>query len=332
MIDVNLYDISSENVLKLKSNDLRDNKQFRRLNKMKESGKNKANFLEDLINSNKNINDKKYPISNSIHENFQTKIDKNLEFFVKNNNFLLKKHHNTISNIHFFNPSNEKLNKNFKNLTEEIQFDLELMQVLEEHEDKVWQITWHPEEDSFASCGSDNHILFWAFCGDKYCLKAILEDSHTNSIRSITWNNNSGKYLASASFDSCINIWKKDGYDFDCIATLEGHEHEIKGVAWSSSGRFLATFSKDLTIWIWTVESESEFVCSSIIQSHSQELVMIKWSPVDDVLFSSSLDNTIKIWGFSYDRMDWVCLNTLNCHISPLSSNFFNFFIQMKFS
>ncbi len=117
-----------------------------------------------------------------------------------------------------------------------------LNQILSKHEDKIWQLSFNPIEEIIASCGSDRNICIWEKKlesskpytknqNTNYILKSILEDSHSRTIRSVSWDK-SGRYLASASFDSMINIWKKTENNFEFIATLQGHENEVKSVSW----------------------------------------------------------------------------------------------------
>jgi FOG: WD40 repeat len=58
-------------------------------------------------------------------------------------------------------------------------------------------------------------------------MKSTLSDQHTRTIRSVGWSPD-GELLASAGFDSQLNIWLKKEDNFECVAAMEGHENEVK--------------------------------------------------------------------------------------------------------
>lgn len=149
----------------------------------------------------------------------------------------------------------------------------------------------------------------------------MLSEQHKRTIRHVTWHP-SGKLLASASFDGITCIWRMgDTGEFECVERLEGHENEVKCVAWSFDGEFLATCSRDKTIWIRdasSVEGDSEYDCVAVASGHTQDVKFVKWHPEKNLLFSASYDDTIKCWRYENSIDDWLCAYTIDGHESTV--------------
>lgn len=196
---------------------------------------------------------------------------------------------------------------------------LELQQVLIGHKGRVWGATWHPRNNTLATCGEDKTIRIWAQEGSRWVTKTVLSDSHTRTIRNVSWSP-CGQHLASASFDATTAIWDKKSGEYECTVSLEGHENEVKSVAWSKSGSLLATCSRDKSVWIWEMTAEDEFECSAVLNAHTQDVKKVVWHPHLDMLASASYDNSIKIYKEDLSDNDWTCVGTLNGHESTVWS------------
>ena len=209
--------------------------------------------------------------------------------------------------------------------------------------------------------------------GEEWALIATIREEHTRTVRSVAFAPTSSTLgvpiLATASFDGKVLIWEHypddannnanegenaEGSDnpyFEPIAQLEGHENEVKCLAWNATGSLLASCGRDKTVWVWecflpgTVggsetpsndpmfvdpdrrggeQDQGEFECLAVLQGHDGDVKSIcfgpshgQWGEGEEVLFSASYDNTVKVW--AEESGDWYCAATLGADAVPQS-------------
>jgi WD40 repeat protein len=142
--------------------------------------------------------------------------------------------------------------------------------------------------------------------------------------------------LATGSFDASAGIWRRyergaeedytggriaadedgdeeeedDDYQFSCI--LDGHESEIKSVSWSPSGQYLATCSRDKSVWIWEELEDDNFETVAVLTEHDGDVKCVAWHPEEDLLASASYDDTVRL--YKEDADDWVQVCLIDGH------------------
>lgn len=197
--------------------------------------------------------------------------------------------------------------------------------------ERVWQVAIHPTLPLIATASSDKTARIISL--QTYDSLSTIEGGHKRSIRSVAWKPGltGESVLCTGSFDATIGIWRRYEHDLDVgnsqggdeeeeewrfALVLDGHESEVKSVAWSAGGNFLATCSRDKTVWIWEEIDEDNFETLEVMQEHTQDVKCVTWHPEEVLLASSSYDNTIRLYREGSD--DWVCCSLLEGHTATV--------------
>ncbi|THH00038.1 hypothetical protein EW026_g2430 [Hermanssonia centrifuga] len=164
----------------------------------------------------------------------------------------------------------------------------ELVAELEGHDDRAWHIAWNPTRNLLASCSADKTVRLYNFSSST---------SQSDGITSeLTFTHNT------------------------TIPT--GHTKTVRAVAWSPSGKTLATASFDANIGIWAQEDDNEeaedspsgeWECMSLLEGHETECKSLAYSSTGTLLASCSRDKTVWIWEVHPDS-DFECMGVLMEH------------------
>ncbi|CAI4221792.1 unnamed protein product [Auanema sp. JU1783] len=180
---------------------------------------------------------------------------------------------------------------------------------------RIWTITWNFDGLLLASGGDDKTVRIWKHIPDaekKLENMTTIDDGHNKAVRTLAFSH-CGKFLMSGSFDASMIVYAKEDGEFTETNTLEGHESEVKCVAYNASDEFLASCSRDKTVWFWQLDEDDDYQVVSVLQAHTQDVKFVVWHPTENLLVSCSYDSSIRF--YVYDDEDWVTQQKLeNIH------------------
>lgn len=220
--------------------------------------------------------------------------------------------------------------------------------------ERAWASVPHPSLPLVATAHSKAVTVFSL---KDFSIHSSLTGGHSRSVRSVAWRPDSSTSpsspcLVTASFDSTAGLWcwkgaeapthrrddsspvphevrdQDEAADWEFTLVLEGHDSEIKGAAFSPSGQYLATCSRDKSIWIWedvgATQDEDEWETIAVLSEHDGDVKAVAWCPdtdrsesthrySSDCLASASYDNTVRVWREDGDG-EWVCVAVLEGH------------------
>ncbi|KAI1412454.1 WD domain-containing protein [Hypoxylon sp. FL1857] len=190
---------------------------------------------------------------------------------------------------------------------------------------RAWQSIPHPTLPLLATA---HHKSVTVFSLTTLSAHSALTQGHERSVRSTAWRPNlppDKRCLVTGSFDSTAGICEETkAKDWELIVVLDGQDSEIKSVSFSPTGQFLATCSRDKSVWIWEdVESDDEWETVAVLTEHEGDVKAVAWCPEtnrtgrgrysSDALASASYDNTVRIWREESEQ-EWECVAVLEGH------------------
>lgn len=192
---------------------------------------------------------------------------------------------------------------------------LTLVATLRDHRGPVWSARWSAS-GLLASCGADRRVHIWNGNSDNnWTLVATSpSDAFMRAVRDVAWSSD-GRSIAVACFDASTTVLELTGGPkpvLEPAVCLEGHEAEVKCVAYSAGGGLLATCSRDRSVWIWQVGLDFDYDCVAVLNSHRGDVKKVIWHPHVEMLVSCSFDQTIRVW--VEDEDDWFCSEELVAH------------------
>ena len=166
------------------------------------------------------------------------------------------------------------------------------------HTDRVGGISWYPgstltgssvteEAVNLASSGGEGNIHLWNLTQDT---PVSTLSGHTGRVCRIEFHP-SGKYLASASFDTTWRLW--DVATTTELLLQEGHSREVYTLSFNADGSLLATAGLDSIGRIWDLRTGRTVM---ILDGHIKDIYALDWSYDGHRVLSGAADGWVKCW------------------------------------
>jgi WD40 repeat protein len=176
------------------------------------------------------------------------------------------------------------------------------VQRFDDHQAAVYQVAFSPDGTLLASADGAGAVVVRAVAGKRAGTDRRALAGHTEAVQHLAFSPD-GTHLASASRDGGVRLWSVAGVGgagaeradrtdrADRI--LAGHTAEIRGLAFSADGAYLATASRDGTARVWSVSDGSVHA----VYEHGAEVLALAFAPAGaPILATATGDGAIRRW------------------------------------
>ncbi|KAJ3156199.1 hypothetical protein HDU86_003962 [Geranomyces michiganensis] len=155
------------------------------------------------------------------------------------------------------------------------------------HMGEINKVVWDPTKKFLASCSDDRETRIWDFVTGKQWLAK----GHTDSVQTCEWSPGKRKLLVTGSADHTARLWDvKDVVDdsssssstgargkaLECLHSISSHGAPVTSVAFSHTGRYLATASLDGRVNVW-LASRLAKVGTGMSDKQKESFALMRW-------------------------------------------------------
>jgi WD40 repeat protein len=141
---------------------------------------------------------------------------------------------------------------------------------------------------------------------------------HSARVTSVAWSPD-GRYLASGSLDTTVQICGISTDDPFHPVIYRGHTAGIQAVTWSPDSQYIASGSLDTTVQVWHARTGKPH---AIYHGHTDAVMTVAWSPDGTSIVSGSADGTLRMWDVATSQQKYIYRgHTAVIHSVAWSSN-----------
>ncbi|KAL5715015.1 hypothetical protein ACHQM5_016904 [Ranunculus cassubicifolius] len=172
----------------------------------------------------------------------------------------------------------------------------------------VTSVSWAPDGRHIAVGLNNSEVQLWDTASNRRLRS--LRGGHSSRVGSLAWNNH---ILTTGGMDSLI-INNDVRIREHIVQKYEGHQQEVCGLKWSSSGQQLASGGNDNLLHIWDrsmASSNSATQWLHRMEDHTAAVKALAWCPFQSNLLASGgggSDRCIKFW----NTHTGACLNSVD--------------------
>jgi WD40 repeat protein len=165
------------------------------------------------------------------------------------------------------------------------------------HTKGIWSVAWAPCGTYLASGSDDATIRLWT---PPHVGPTDVMPNVSRPAFAVAWRPdntcNEESILAGGLDNGSVVVWATNKGRFqNHLRTLTGHGGEIRALAWSPDGRFLASGSADRTVRLWDTGTWTAYQLAPQRQ-HAEKVRAVAWSRDGQLLASGAEDGVVNIW------------------------------------